>query len=161
MFQRLMDRVLRLHQRYVISLDDVVMYSREWETHSMQVQKLLDSLGEAGLTANPKKCKLAFTESNYLGYTIGQGLVKPQEAKINSIKDWPRPSTKTQVKSFLGLANYYRRFATLVAPLTETTRKQHSRMVKWSEKMEESFAQPKRALTSHPVPVAPDLRSLL
>lgn len=74
----------------------------------MQVQKVVDSLREVGLTANPKKCKLAFSETNYPGYTIGRGLVKLQEAKINAIQDWPRPSTKTQVKSFLGLANYYR-----------------------------------------------------
>lgn len=93
-----MDRILRFHQRYAAAyLDNVVVYSWEWETHLMQVQKVLDSLGEAGLTANHKKCKLAFSETNYLGYTIGQGLVKPQEAKINAIKDWPRPSTKTQV----------------------------------------------------------------
>lgn len=109
-----------------------------------------------------KKCKLAFSDTNYLGYTIGRGLVKPQDAKINAIQDWPKPSTKTQVRSFLGLANYYRRFvpnfASLAAPLTEIPTKQHSRMVKWSEKAEESFTQLKRALTSHPVLVAPNFK---
>jgi len=59
-------------QRYAaVYFDDVVVYSRDWETHLMQVQKVLDSVREVGLTANPKKCKLAFCETNYLGYTIG------------------------------------------------------------------------------------------
>lgn len=78
-----MDQVLKPHQEYASAyLDDVVIQSPDWESHLPRVQKVLESLRQAGLTVNPKKCKLAFSETNYLGCTIGWGLVKPQEAKL-------------------------------------------------------------------------------
>ncbi|XP_063041160.1 uncharacterized protein LOC134436063 [Engraulis encrasicolus] len=162
-FQRLMDRVLAPHKKYAAAfLDDVVIQSPDWDSHLARVQAVLNSLREAGLTANPKKCRLAFGETNYLGYTIGCGLVKPQEAKVKAIRDWPRPITKKQVRSFLGLANYYRRFianfATIAAPLTDLTTKRHSRMVKWNPSAEDAFVALKQALCSSPVLVAPDFK---
>ncbi|XP_077940891.1 uncharacterized protein LOC144385036 isoform X6 [Gasterosteus aculeatus] len=96
-FQRLMDRVLAPHKRYAAAyLDDVVIHSPDWDSHLPRVQAVIDSIRDAGLTANPKKCRLAFSETNYLGYTIGRGLVKPQEAKLRAIQDWPQPITKKQ-----------------------------------------------------------------
>lgn len=156
-----MDQVLRPHTEYAAAyLDDVVIKSYDWESHLPRVQAVLDSLREAGLTANPRKCKLAFHETNYLGYTIGRGLVKPQEVKLAAIWDWPRPHTKKQVRSFLGLANYYRRFipdfAVLAAPLTDLTSKKHSRLVSWGPAAEEAFGDLKRALCAKPVLTAPD-----
>ncbi|XP_073727643.1 uncharacterized protein [Misgurnus anguillicaudatus] len=160
-FQRLMNRVLQPHQQYAAAyLDDVVIHSSDWESHLGLVQKVLDSLREAGLTANPKKCKIAYGETEYLGYTIGRGVVQPQEAKVGAIQNWPRPQTKRQVKSFLGLANYYRRFvpnfSSLVAPITELTTNRYSRMVKWSKEAEEAFSQLKRMLCSRPILKSPD-----
>jgi hypothetical protein len=67
------------------------------------LQAVLDALGQAELTANPKKCKLAFEKVEYLGYLMGQGNVKPQERKVHAVRDWPAPCILTQVKSFLGL----------------------------------------------------------
>ncbi|XP_077940886.1 uncharacterized protein LOC144385036 isoform X1 [Gasterosteus aculeatus] len=162
-FQRLMDRVLAPHKRYAAAyLDDVVIHSPDWDSHLPRVQAVIDSIRDAGLTANPKKCRLAFSETNYLGYTIGRGLVKPQEAKLRAIQDWPQPITKKQVRTFLGLAGYYRRFimgfATIAAPLTELTTKRHSRMVRWNPAAEAAFSHLKRALCSGPVLVAPDFR---
>ncbi|XP_063060131.1 uncharacterized protein LOC134453222 [Engraulis encrasicolus] len=162
-FQRLMDRVLAPHKRYAAAfLDDVVIQSPDWDSHLPRVQAVLNSLREAGLTANPKKCRLAFSETNYLGYTIGRGLVKPQEAKLRAIQDWPRPITKKQVRAFLGLAGYYRRFisnfASIAAPLTELTTKRHSRMVGWNPAAEAAFIGLKEALCSSPVLVAPDFK---
>ena len=160
-FQRLMDQVLKPHKGYASAyLDDVVIQSPDWESHLPRLEKVLESIREAGLTANPKKRKLAYSETNYLGYTIGRGLVKPQEAKLAAIQKWPQPLTKKQVRSFLGLANYYRRFipefAGIAAPLTELTTKKHLRMVKWSLEAEEAFGNIKRVLCSKPVLMAPN-----
>ena len=160
-FQRLMDQVLAPHKAYASAyLDDVVIQSPDWESHLPRVQKVLDALRQAGLTANPKKCKLAFSETNYLGYTIGRGLIKPQEAKLCAIQNWPRPVTKKQVRGFCGLCSYYRRFihhySTLAAPLTDLTTKKHSRMVQWTPAAEEAFCNLKRALCSEPVLTSPD-----
>ena len=83
--------------------------------------------GTAGLTANPAKCRLGLEETAYLGYQVGRGNVRPQESKVAAIRDWPRPTSKKQVKSFLGLVGYYQRFipgfATLASPLNDLTRK--------------------------------------
>ena len=162
-FQRLMDRILTPHRGYAAAyLDDVVIQSPDWASHLPRKQAVIDSLREACLTANPKKCRLALSETNYLGYTIGRGLVKPQEAKLQAIQDWPQPITKKQVRSFLGLAGYYRRFitdfATIAAPLTELTTKRHSRMVRWNPAAEAAFVNLKRALCSGPILVAPDFK---
>ncbi|XP_064418480.1 uncharacterized protein LOC135358762 [Latimeria chalumnae] len=85
-FQRLMDKVLRPHARYAAAyLDDVVIQSADWESHLPCVQAVLHSLREAGLTANPTKCRMAFSEAQYLGYVIGRGVVKPQVGKVQAI----------------------------------------------------------------------------
>lgn len=152
-----MDQVLKPQKDYASAyLDDVVIQSPDWDSHLPRVESVLGSLREACLTANPKKCKLAYSETNYLGYTIGRGLVKPQEAKLAAIQKWPKPLTKKQVRSFLG---HYRRFvpdfAGIAAPLTELTTKKHSRMVKCTPEAEETFGSLKRALCSKPA-MAPD-----
>jgi hypothetical protein len=112
-----MDRVLRPHRGYAAAyIDDIVIHGSEWDTHVKQVSAVLQALREAGLTANPKKCQLGLQEAEYLGYTIGRGCVKPQMKKVEAIQDWPRPLTKKQVRTFVGLTSYYRRFI----PQTET-----------------------------------------
>ncbi len=67
-------------------------------------------LRRVGLTANPRKCHLALSEAKYLGYQVGRCLIKPQEKKVAAILSAPRPTSKTQVRAFLGLAGYYRCF---------------------------------------------------
>ena len=73
-FQRLMDRVLRPHQKYAAAyLDDIVIHGEEWGAHLAQLEAVFQALQEAGLTANPKKCRLGLRDANYLGFTIGRG----------------------------------------------------------------------------------------
>uniref|UniRef100_A0A9J8BMN8 Gypsy retrotransposon integrase-like protein 1 n=1 Tax=Cyprinus carpio carpio TaxID=630221 RepID=A0A9J8BMN8_CYPCA len=127
-FQRLMDVLLRPHQAYAAAyLDDVVIHSEAWEDHLERLRKVLSELRLAGLTANPRKCHLALTKAKYLGYRVGRGLIRPQEKKVAAILSAPRPTTKTQVRAFLGLAGYYRcfipNFSSLASPLTDLTRK--------------------------------------
>jgi hypothetical protein len=162
-FQRLMDLILRPHRDYAAAyLDDVVIFSSDWKSHLCKVQAVLDSISEAGLTINPEKCAVGLEEAKYLGYIIGRGLVKPQINKIEAIQNWPRPLTKKQVRAFLGIAGYYRRFvpnfASVAAPLTDLTKGGKSTMVKWNPEAEKAFQSLKAALSEQPVLVSPDFR---
>ncbi len=160
-FQRMMDILLRPHQSYAAAyLDDVVVYSKSWEDHLERLPRVLVELRRAGLTANPRKCHLALSEAKYLGYQVGRGLIKPQEKKVAAILSAPRPTSKTQVRAFLGLAGYYRcfipNFSSLAAPLTDLTRKGQPEIVPWGPTEDEAFQRVKAALTSEPVLRAPD-----
>ena len=90
-----------------------------------------------------------------MGYRVGCGNVRPQEAKIQTIRNWPRPTTKKQVKAFLGLVGYYQRFipgfATLASPLHDLTRKALPDHVTWSEAAEGAFRLLRQALCSEPI----------
>lgn len=102
-----MDRLLRKHSEYAAAyLDDVVIHSTDWQSHLRKVEAVLATLREAGLTANPAKCKIAQTETQYLGYIVGGGF-KPQVNKVQAIQSWPQLKNKKQVRAFLGLVGYY------------------------------------------------------
>ncbi|KAL2089209.1 hypothetical protein ACEWY4_016108 [Coilia grayii] len=137
-FQQLMDQVLDGARGYASAyLDDVIIYSTSWEEHLTQVQDVLRRIQAAGLTVNPGKCAMAQTEVQYLGYVIGGGKIKPQVSKVSAIMDTPRSTTKKQVRSFLGVVGWYRRFvpsfANRTAPLIELTRKSNPNKVQWSD----------------------------
>lgn len=160
-FQRKMDKILRPHQKFAAAyLDDVIIHSTDWVSHLPKVQAVLDSIREAGFTANPKKCTIGQEEAKYLGYTIGRGVIKPQVNKVKAIKSWPRPSSKKQVQASLGIAGYYRRFiphfASQAVPFTNLTKGKESVMVKWSPEAEAAFQPLKTALCSQPVLYSPD-----
>ena len=160
-FQRMMDPLLRPYQAYAAAyIDDIIIHSASWDNHLRHLRAVLGELRKAGLTAHPAKCHLGLEEATYLGYRVGRGNVRPQEAKIRTIRDWPRPTTKKQVKSFLGLVGYYQRFipgfATLASPLHDLTRKALPDRVTWSEAAEGAFRLLRQALCSEPILLTPD-----
>ncbi|XP_068121096.1 uncharacterized protein [Hyperolius riggenbachi] len=162
-FQRLMDEVLRPHQHFAsVYLDDVVIFSSDWESHLPKVQAVINSIRQAGLTANPKKCALGLEEARYLGYIIGKGLIRPQVQKVHAIKEWPQPCTKKQVRTFLGMVGYYQRFvpdfATIAAPLTNLIKGKSSGGITWNKDAEVAFCKLKEVLCSGPVLIAPDFK---
>ncbi|KAG7485602.1 hypothetical protein JOB18_014053 [Solea senegalensis] len=160
-FQRLMDRVLRPHSAYAAAyLDDVIIHSETWEQHMQQVGAVLESLRRAGLTANPGKCAVGRREVRYLGYHLGGGQVRPQIQKTAAVAACPRPKTKKEVRRFLGLAGYYRRFipafSELTSPLTDLTRKGASDPVQWTEPCQLAFERVKQALCGEPLLYTPN-----
>uniref|UniRef100_A0A8C7F2V4 Gypsy retrotransposon integrase-like protein 1 n=1 Tax=Oncorhynchus kisutch TaxID=8019 RepID=A0A8C7F2V4_ONCKI len=160
-FQRLMDAILRPHQEYAAAyIDDVVIHSEDWDSHLLRLRAVLVSLEATGLTANPNKCCLGLSEAEYLGYTVGNGKIRPQAEKTRAIRDWPRPRTKRDVRAFLGITGYYRRFipgyATIANPLTNLIRKNLPNQVEWKDETEEAFQLLKDGLCSDPVLQAPD-----
>jgi len=122
---------------------------------------VLKRIQDAGLTAKRSKCQFAMSSCVYLGHRIGSGKVSPDDVKVEAIKQFPSPRTKKQIRSFLGLAGYYRKFipqyATLAAPLSDLTRKSAPEVVHWTPLCEAAFQSLKTALCSSPVLQSPDL----
>ncbi len=156
-FQCLMDKILRPHTAYAAAyLDDIIIYSQDWQRHMVHLQEVL----RAGLTANPKKCAIGRVEVRYLGFHLGHGQVRPQIDKTAAIAACPRPKTKKEVRLFLGLAGYYRRFipdySELTSPLTDLTKKEVPDTVPWTERCQQVFIQVKAALCGGPLLHSPD-----
>ena len=126
-FQRMMDQTLRGLNDFVgVYLDDIIIHSSTWKEHLVHLQQVLERLQDAGLTLKLKKCEFGAAECTYLGHRIGQGGVRPEQSKVMAIKQLKRPTTKKEVRAFLGMTGYYRRFirdfAQIAEPLTNLTK---------------------------------------
>ena len=108
-------------------IDDILEHSVEWNDHIAGFRELLTRLRQAGLTARPSKCTVGFTSIEFLGHTVGDGTLTPNENKVRDIIEAKRPETKKQVMSFLGMVGFYRnfipQFAEIAFSLTNLTRK--------------------------------------
>ena len=110
-FHRLMDRLLHSDLEFSRDyIDDIVIFSATWEEHCKHIECVLDRLRKAGLTANVGKCQWAQTECEFLRHVVGRGKVRPADLKVKNVRDFNIPRTKKQVKQFLGLTGYYRKF---------------------------------------------------
>ena len=142
------------------------MLSDGFDAHLGHLREVLDHLKAANLVARPSKCVIgkAQIQYMYLGHVVGVGELRPLQAKVDSIHLFPRPETKKQVKSFLGLVGYYRRFihnfSEKAAALSDLTQKRQPSKVKWSSQCEEAFQMLKRALMNEPVVKLPDFSRL-
>lgn len=155
-FQRLMDQVLHGLSDFTSAyLDDVVIFSGTWEEHLKHLKVVLRRIQEAGLTINPGKCALAKKETEYLGYVLGNGVIRPQVGKVQAIKSWSLPKTKKQVRSFLGLVGWYRRFvpnfSSRAAALTDLIKKNGPNQIQWTEQAQRAFLDIQGALQESPV----------
>ena len=164
-FQRLMDNVL--HQNKDVSqvyINDIAVFSQTWEEHCIHIAQVLERLKQAGLTANVKKCQWGQTRCEFLGHFVGNGIVSPAEGKIEAVRAFAQPRTKKQVRQFIGLTGYYRRFIEKYVEhwfhLTEATRKSAPERVVWSDVMQNEFCYLKTCLVSIPtlsLPLSSDI----
>ena len=91
-------------------VDDLIVYSSTWDEHISTVKELIKRMQQANLTARPSKCLFGSSEVEFVGHILHQGSVSPQEQNIDKIKAAPRPKTKKEVRSFLGLVGFYREY---------------------------------------------------
>jgi len=124
-------------------IDDVVVFSKDWETHTQHVRQLLLRLREAGLTASPKKCRWGCEVVEFLGHRIGGGRASIPESRVHALRDYIRPRTKRGLRTFLGVVGFYRRYIEMLgkytAILTPATAKAQPNVVTWTEEMGEAF----------------------
>ncbi|XP_073807553.1 uncharacterized protein [Danio rerio] len=157
-FQRLITTVLAGVAGCNAYLDDVVIYSSEWPEHMSQLKTVFQRLANANLTLNLAKCEFAQATITYLGKRVGQGQVRPVEAKVTAIAEFPTPNTRRQLRRFLGMAGYYRgfckNFSSVVTPLTNLL--SPSRQFKWSSECQHAFESIKALLCEAPVLMAPN-----
>ena len=110
-FQRLMDRVLRGAEGFSDAfLDNIAVFSDNWEEHIQHLREVLTRLQAARLTAKPKKIDLGMRQTTVLGYIVGSGVKTPDPDKMEAIAKFSQPRSTSDVRSFLGLTGYYRSF---------------------------------------------------
>ena len=159
-FQRMMEVVLSglLFESCLVYIDDVIVFGDSYESHYQKLRKVLDRLHRANLKLKPKKCSFLQHEVTYLGHVVGGSRIKPDSSKIDKVSNFPAPKSVTEVKSFLGLCSYYRKFiknfASVAYPLNRLTRK-NVKFV-WDNNCQEAFNKLKNLLVCAPVLRLPD-----
>ncbi|GBG80500.1 hypothetical protein CBR_g30961 [Chara braunii] len=137
----------------IVYLDDILVFSKTVEEHVAHLGKVLSLLRQHKFKINSEKCEFGRTRVLYLGHEIFAEGLKPDDAKVASIRDWPRPQSVTEMRSFLGMTGYYRTFvknySIVAAPLTDLTRLDTP--WEWTDECEASFRHLKHALTHYEV----------
>ncbi|CAB4029730.1 Hypothetical predicted protein [Paramuricea clavata] len=157
-FQRLINNVIAEVEGCEGYIDDVIIYSDTWEEHLKIMRKFFTRLSDAKLTINLLKSEFGCGHVTYLGHIVGQGQVKPVEAKVEAISMFPQPASKKHVMRFLGMAGYYRKFCPNFSAITEplTRLLQKNAKFHWTEQCQFAFEQLKAMLQRAPVLSAPD-----
>ncbi|GFU09780.1 retrovirus-related Pol polyprotein from transposon 17.6 [Trichonephila clavipes] len=158
-FERLMETVLKglTFEACLIYLDDVIIVGRTFEEHLQNIRKVLSKLRDTNLKLNPSKCKFFQKEVNYLGHIFSAEGVRTDPEKVSAVKNWKRPENLRELRSFLGLCTYYRKFvkgfSNIARPLYKLT--ESKQKFQWTKECEDSFLQLKEALTSSPILIYP------
>jgi len=164
-FQALMNKVLRQHpggaallEYVIVYLDDILIFSKTEEEHLQHLEEVCKRLQAESLFAKRSKCSFGMTEVEFLGHTVSREGLATDKHKVQAVRDWPVPTNTKEVQSFLGLANFYRRFvkdySTTAFALTELTKKEWE--FEWSEAAQASFDALKASLCEAPVLAPPD-----
>ncbi|XP_058217483.1 uncharacterized protein LOC131328567 [Rhododendron vialii] len=159
-FMDLMNRIFRayLDRFVVVFVDDILIYSPTEEEHQAHLTIVLELLREHQLYAKLSNCEFWLSEVKFLGHVVSKGGVSVDPGKIESVLNWQRSKNVFEIRSFLGLAGYYRcfvlDFSRLAAPMTRLTRK-GTRFV-WSDSCEAAFEELKKRLTTAPILIVPE-----
>ncbi|GKA40508.1 putative reverse transcriptase domain-containing protein [Tanacetum coccineum] len=142
----------------IVFIDDILIYSKTKEEHDAHLRLILELLKKEELYAKFSKCDFWLSKVQFLGHVIDSEGIHVDPAKIESIKDWESPKTPTEIRQFLGLAGYYRRFiegfSKIAKPMTKLTQK--SVKFNWGEKEETAFQTLKQKLCSAPILALPE-----
>ncbi|GJY37225.1 reverse transcriptase domain-containing protein [Tanacetum coccineum] len=159
-FMDLMNRVCKpyLDKFIIVFIDDILIYSKSEEEHEAHLKMILDLLKKEKLYAKFSKCEFWLQEVQFLGHVVNHDGIHVDPSKVESVKNWKTPESSTKIRSFLGLAGYYRRFienfSKIAKPLTLLTQKNKTYV--WGDKQDEAFQILKEKLCNAPVLALPD-----
>ncbi|KAK1617504.1 hypothetical protein QYE76_023021 [Lolium multiflorum] len=159
-FMRLMNHILRplIGKSVVVYFDDILIYSKNLEDHVQHVREVLCILRHEKLYANLPKCTFAQNKLVFLGFVVSANGIEVDSSKVEAIHNWPTPTNVAQVRSFHGLAGFYRRFvkdfSTIACPLNELTKKNVPFV--WGKAQQNAFDELKKRLTEAPLLVLPN-----
>ena len=159
--QQLMEQILQGLPWTVclVHLDDVIVHAKTLADEFENLRTVFRRLRQAGLKLNPRKCHLFQKSVRYLGHVVSESGIAVDPEKTIAVGNWPEPRNKTEVRSFLGLSTYYRRFiphlADVARPLQQLTEK--DREFSWTEECQGSFENLKKLLTMTPILAYPNL----
>lgn len=161
--QRLVDKLFgpELDPYIFTYLDDFIVISPSFEHHVEILKTVLERLTEANLTVNLEKCQFFRTSIKYLGYIVDGDGLRTDPEKVSAMVNFPRPTTSTEVKKFVGMCSWYRsfipHFSSLLSPINDLLKgKKKGQSVSWTIAAEESFTKIKDALVSDPILTSPD-----
>ncbi|KAL4271478.1 hypothetical protein GQ457_13G013980 [Hibiscus cannabinus] len=154
-FQATMNDIFRpfLRKFVLIFLDDILVYSQSWQDHVEHVRQVLHCLQANGFVAKRSKCSFGQTSVEYLDHVVSKNGLAVDPTKVEAIRAWPIPTTVTEVRGFLGIAGYYRKFikgfASIAAPISDLLRK--GQPFEWTSEAQAAMEQLKTCLCSAPV----------
>ena len=154
-FQSYLQNILgsMFYKNALVFIDDIIIYSKTEDEHWEHLKKVLQRIDDHNLRLNPKKCQVAMSEVNYLGFIINGVTIRPDPSKTQVVKDLTAPKNITDVQSFLGFCNYYRRFikdySKIAKPITELLKKESQ--FEWTTECQEAFETLKEKLISPPI----------
>lgn len=165
--QKLMDRLFppSIENNIFVYLDDLVVVNSTFSDHITTLNKVFDTLKSAGLTINSKKCQFCKPSLAFLGYVVDKNGLHANPDKVKSICDYPQPQTFTQVKRFIGMASWYRRFiknfSELIIPLNNLIKgKKKRQKITWNNEADIAFNNIKQHLISTPILRNPDFSKM-
>ena len=154
-FERLMEQVFHYlnYKTLLIYLDDIIVYGKTFEVHLHNLREALQRLSDSHLKLSPEKCSFFTNKTTFLGHLITEDSLSMDPEKVKTVQEWPTPTNVTEVRSFVGLCSYLRkfiaRFSTICKPLHKLTEKGHKFV--WTEECEIAFHTLKSALISSPI----------
>jgi len=160
-FSRIMRRLLQDSRGLDNYLDDVLAHTRDWPQHLQTLHEFFERIRRGSLTLRPSKCEIGGSSVSFLGHRLSEGELHPRDETVDKIRQAPQPRTKKQLRAFLGLAGFYRKyvpnFAVIAAPLTDATRKGSPNEVHWSQAQENAFVTLKEHVSNPPILRLPDV----
>ncbi|CAJ0965986.1 unnamed protein product [Ranitomeya imitator] len=161
-FQSFMHDIFReyLDKFLIVYLDDILVFSDDWESHVKQVRMVFQVLRANSLFVKGSKCLFGVQKVSFLGFIFSPSTIEMDPVKVQAIYDWTQPTSVKSLQKFLGFANFYRRFisnfSSVAKPLTDLTKK-GADVVNWSSATVEAFQELKRRFSSAPVLCQPDV----